>query len=445
MSRFRLSEKTHETRPSALPSKLTSTESKLVSSGSLRDDFTPVVTIPFPSLPLFTNQGSSADEKVLTPTKVITQKINSSTLGPRSPKQVVLQTEKHSLAISTSPLYTRHYGISTAWDVPSLKNTTTLSSLQQTRPSISQPQSGIKATSFGSAVILKSNSDTKSSSLGSSRSELSSPVAIVLSYGSVSSHSSYDNLPTFASDATSHGFSSLIATQNIVSFIPTSNSKSALVSEKMGTQQWHAASSTDSVQHLNPKSSVRESLPTNLTAQTTNLRHTYQKMSKKGTSTELALSTITSSVITRALSLKQSKTLSQDLQSIAQSLPTGQLTTSRISSHSGKTRLSTVTFSREHLTPKIPHETSQPLSRYTTISIISTIIRFSITTVMSNTTTTAGPDSRTRSSQLDNAGFSSNISSTLRPGSRESLNASSSSKKAYFMSSMKLNNTRVNR
>ena len=431
--------KVHETRQSALPSKLTSTESKLVSSGSLRDDFTPVVTIQFPSSPLFTNQGSSADEKAFTPTKVITQNINSSTLGPRSTKQVVLQTEKHSLAISTSPLYNRHYGISTARDVPSLKNTTSLTSLQQTRPSISQPQSEIKATLFDSAVILlKSNSDTKSSSLGSSRSKLSSlPVAMVLSYGSVSPQSSYDNLPTFASEATSHRFSSLIVSQNIVSFIPTSNSKSTLESGKMGTQQWDAPPSTDSVQHPTPKSSVKE---TNLRAQTANLRHTYQLTWQKGTSTELALSTITSSLITRALSFRQFKTLSQGLQSIAQSLPTGQLTTNRISSHSEKTWLSTVTFSREHLTSENPYETSQHQNRYTTINIISTIIRFSITTVMSNTTTTAGPASRTRISLLDNVGFSSNISSTLRPSSRESLNASSSS-----IFSMKLNNTLVNR
>ena len=316
--------KVHETRQSALPSKLISTESKLVSSGSLRDDFTPVVTIQFPSSPLFTNQGSSADEKAFTPAK-----------GPRSTKQVVLQTEKHSLAISTSPLYNRHYGISTARDVPSLKNTTSLSSLQQTRPSTSQPQSEIKGTLFGSAVILKSNSDTKSSSLSSSRSELSSlPVAMVLSYGSVSPQSSYDNLPTFASEATSHRFSSLIVSQNIVSFIPTSNSKSTLESGKMGTQQWDAPPSTDSVQHPTPKRSVKE---TNLRAQTTNLTHTYQLISQKGTSTELALSTITSSLITRALSFKQFKTLSQGLLSIAQSLPTGQLTTSRRSSHSEKT------------------------------------------------------------------------------------------------------------
>ena len=430
--------KVHETRQSALPSKLISTESKLVSSGSLRDDFTPVVTIQFPSSPLFTNQGSSADEKAFTPTKVITHNINSSTLGPRSTKQVVLQTEKHSLAISTSPLYNRHYGISTARDVPSLKNTTSLSSLQQTRPSISQPQSEIKATLFGSAVILKSNSDTKSSSLGSSRSELSSlPVAMVLSYGSVSPQSSYDNLPTFASEATSHRFSSLIVSQNIVSFIPTSNSKSTLESGKMATQQWDAPPSTDSVQHPTPKSSVKE---TNLRAQTTNLRHTHQLIWQKGTSTELALSTITSSLITRALSFRQFRTLSQGLQSIAQSLPTGQLTTNRISSHSEKTWLSTVTFSREHLTSENPYETSQHQNRYTTINIISTIITFSITTVMSNTTTTAGPASRTRISLFDNVGFSSNISSTLRPSSRESLNASSSS-----ISSMKLNNTLVNR
>ena len=430
--------KVHETRQSALPSKLISTESKLVSSGSLRDDFTPVVTIQFPSSPLFTNQGSSADEKAFTPTKVITQNINCSTLGPRSTKQVVLQTEKHSLAISTSPLYNRHYGISTARDVPSLKNTTSLSSLQQTRPSISQPQSEIKATLFGSAVILKSNSDTKSSSLGSSRSELSSlPVAMVLSYGSVSPQSSYDNLPTFASEATSHRFSSLIVSQNIVSFIPTSNSKSTLESGKMATQQWDAPPSTDSVQHPTPKSSVKE---TNLRAQTTNLRHTHQLIWQKGTSTELALSTITSSLITRALSSRQFKTLSQGLQSIAQSLPTGQLTTNRISSHSEKTWLSTVTFSREHLTSENPYETSQHQNRYTTINIISTIITFSITTVMSNATTTAGPASRTRISLFDNVGFSSNISSTLRPSSRESLNASSSS-----ISSMKLNNTLVNR
>lgn len=437
--------KVHGTRQSVLPGKLTSTESKLVSSGSSRADFTPVLTTPLPSLSLFTNQGSSAVEKVLAPTEAITQKINSSMLGPRGTKQVVLRTEKHSLSISTSPRYTRHYGISTSRDlIPFLKNTSSLLSLQQIRPSISQPQYGIKATSFDSAVILKSNSDTKSSSLGSSPDELNSlPVDMVSSYGSVSSDSSYDNLPTFASEATTHGFSAMIASQKIVSFIPTSNSKSALASGKMSTQQWHSAPSADSLQHRNPKSSVKESLPTNLTAQTTKLKHTFQQTSQKGTSTELALTTITSSLITRGLSLRRSTTLSQGLQSIAQFLPTGQLITSRISSHSENTRLSTVSLSMEHLKSKIRYETSQHQSRYTTKSIISTIIGFSITTVMSNTT--AGPSSRTRISQLDNAGFSSNISSILRPSSRKSLKASPSSKKAYFISSMKRNNTLVNR
>lgn len=197
--------KVHETRQSVLLSKPISTESKLVSSGSSRADITPVVTTPFPPLSPFTNQGSSAVEKVLTPTKAFTQKINSSTLGPRSTKQEVSQTEKHSLSrsISTSLRYTHHYGISASRDVPSQKNTTSLKSLHQSRPSISEPQSGKKATSFDGAVILKTNSDTKSTSLGSSPSELNYlPVAIVSSYGSISSHSSYDNLPTFASTRT---------------------------------------------------------------------------------------------------------------------------------------------------------------------------------------------------------------------------------------------------
>ena len=439
--------KAHETRQSVLPSKLISKESKLVSSGSSRVDSTTAVTTPFPSFSPFTNQGSSAVDKVLTPTIAITQKINSSTLGPRSSKQLVLQTEKHSFPISTSPGYTRHYGISTSKDVPSMKNTTSLSSLQQTRPSISQPQSGIKATSFHSAVILKSNSDPKSSLLGPSPSELNSlPVAIVSSYGSVSSHSRYDNLPTFTSTATTLGFFSLVATENIVNFgIPTSNSKSALASGKMGTQQWHSAPLSNSLQHLNPKSSVKEGLPTYLTIQTTKLRHTYQQTLQKSTSTEMALSTITSSLITRALSLKQFTTFSQGLQSNEQSSSTGQLRTSRISSHSENTRLSTVSLFREHLTSKNPYETSQRQNRYTTKSIISTIITFSITTVMSNASTAAGPASRTRISQLDNAGFSSNISSTLRSISGESLNASPLSKKANLISSVKRNHTLVYR
>lgn len=443
--------KVHETSQSARLSELISTESKLVSSGSLRDDFTPVVMTPFTSLSLFAIQGSSAVEKVLTPTKAtslsVTQRTNPS---PRSTNQVVSETEKHSLAISTSLRYTRHYGISTAEDITSLKTFTLFSSLLQTSPSISQPQSVINATSFGGAVILNSNYGKKSSLLGSSPGELTSlPVAMVSSHSSVSSHTTYDYLPTFASEATTNGFSSWIATHNIASHIPSSNSKSALASRKMSTQQWHAGRSTDSVQHLNPKSNVKERLATNLTIQTTKRAHANQQTLHKRTNDALAVSTITISPITTPISSKQSTALSKGLQSIAKSLSAGQLTPRGMSSHSENTRISTVTSSGEHLTSSNPHETSQHQTWYTTLTDpleISTITRSAITPVISDSRgiSTAEPASRTTISQLDNSRVSSSISSTLRPSSEESLNVSLSTKKAYSVSSMKLYNTLVN-
>ena len=437
--------KVHETSHSAL---LISTESKLARSGSLMNDFTTVVMQPFSPSSLLTNQESSVVKKVFAPTKAtslaVTQRSNPSTLGSQSTNLVLMQTENVSLNILTSPRYTRQYGISTARDVTSLKTTTFPSSLLQTRPSISQPQSGIKATSFGSA-LLKANSGTKSSSLGASPSELNSlPVPMVSTYGSVSSHTTYDYLPTFTPEADTNGFSSWIATQKIVSYSPSSNFKPPLASRKVSMQQWHAARSTDPVRHLNPKSSVKESL-TNLTSQTMKPGPTYQQTLQKGTSDALQLSTVTRSPITPvSLSLKQSTIFSQGLQSIAQSFSTGQPTTGRISSHSENTQLSTVTFSRVHLTSTNPYETSQHQNWYTTASMISTITRFSITRVMSNTTTIADPASRTKFSQLENAGFSSSISFTPYPSTRESLNVSPSSKKAYSVSIMELYNTLVN-
>ena len=94
--------KVHETSHSPL---LISTESELASSGSFMDDFTTVVMTSFPSSPLFTNQESSAVKKVFAPTKAtsltVTQRSNPSTLGPQSTNQVLSQTEKVSLAISS--------------------------------------------------------------------------------------------------------------------------------------------------------------------------------------------------------------------------------------------------------------------------------------------------------------------------------------------------------
>ena len=273
--------KVHETSQSIRFSELISTWSTLVSSGPLRDDFKPVVMTSFTSDSLSTIQGSSAFEKFFTPTKAtslsVTRKSDPSTPGLRSTNQVVSEKEKRSVTISTSPQYTPHYGTPTAGDIRSMK-TTVLSYPLQTSPSISPPPSVINATSFRDTVILNSNSDVKSSLLGSSPGELDSlPVAIVSPYGSVSTHITSDYLSKFASEATTNGFSSWIATQNIASHIPSPNSKSALASRKRSIQRWHAERSTNSNRQLNPKSSVKERLPTNLTIQTSKLVYTNQQ------------------------------------------------------------------------------------------------------------------------------------------------------------------------
>ena len=439
------SSKVHDASQSALLTKLFSTESNLASSGSLRDEMIP----SFPSLSLFTKQRSSAVEKVFTPTKAtslaVTQRSNPGTLGPQSTNRVFWQTKKYSLVISTLPWYTRNNGVSTAGI--SLKLSTLLVSRLQTSPSITQPQSRIKAPSFGSAVMLNSNSSTKSPSLGSSPGELNSlPVAMVSPYGSISSQASYDYLSTFASEATTNRFLSWIATQNIASHSLSSNSKPVLTSRKRTTQHWHAGRSTDSVQHLNPKSSVREILPTNLTIKSTNLAHTYQQTLHKGTRDTLALSTVTSSLITTALSSKQSTAMSQGIQSIAKSLSPDQLTPSRMFSHPENTRLSTVTSSEEHLTSNNPLETSKYQKWYKTTSDtleIPTITRLSIIKVMSNSRgiSTAKPVSRTMVSQFNDAGFSSNISAILCSRSSERLTVSLLRQKAHSVSTMELYKT----
>lgn len=445
------SRKVHETSQSALLTELIYTASKLVTqekpsknSESLREDFSSVVMSTFPSSSLFTNQGSGAVEKILTPTKATslaaTQRSNPSIVVLRSTNQLLSQTEKHSLVTSTLPRYTRHNGFSTARDVTSLKTTTLLSSLLQTRPSISRPQIGIKI--FSSAVMLNANSGTKSSSLGPSLGEFNSlSVAPVSSYASVSSPPTYVYRPTFASEATTNSFSSSIPTPKIVSYSPSPNSKLALASRKMSTQQRNARSSTDYVQHLNPNSSIQESLPTNRTISTTKLAQTYQLTLHNDTSDALTLSTVTRNPITTALSSKQSTALPQSPPSIAKFLSTDQLALSRMFSHSENARLSTVTSPREHRPSDNPYKTSQHKTWYTTAGI-STVSRFSITTVFSNTRriSTSEPASRTMISQVDNAGFSSNIS-TWRPKSTESLNVSLSSKKAHSVSTMELYRT----
>lgn len=445
------SRKVHETSQSALLTELIYTASKLVTqekpsknSESLREDFSSVVMSTFPSSSLFTNQGSGAVEKILTPTKATslaaTQRSNPSIVVLRSTNQLLSQTEKHSLVTSTLPRYTRHNGFSTARDVTSLKTTTLLSSLLQTRPSISRPQIGIKV--FSSAVMLNANSGTKSSSLGPSLGEFNSlSVAPVSSYASVSSPPTYVYRPTFASEATTNSFSSSIPTPKIVSYSPSPNSKLALASRKMSTQQRNARSSTDYVQHLNPNSSIQESLPTNRTISTTKLAQTYQLTLHNDTSDALTLSTVTRNPITTALSSKQSTALPQSPPSIAKFLSTDQLALSRMFSHSENARLSTVTSPREHRPSDNPYKTSQHKTWYTTAGI-STVSRFSITTVFSNTRriSTSEPASRTMISQVDNAGFSSNIS-TWRPKSTESLNVSLSSKKAHSVSTMELYRT----
>lgn len=445
------SRKVHETSQSALLTELIYTASKLVTqekpsknSESLREDFSSVVMSTFPSSSLFTNQGSGAVEKILTPTKATslaaTQRSNPSIVVLRSTNQLLSQTEKHSLVTSTLPRYTRHNGFSTARDVTSLKTTTLLSSLLQTRPSISRPQIGIKV--FSSAVMLNANSGTKSSSLGPSLGEFNSlSVAPVSSYASVSSPPTYVYRPTFASEATTNSFSSSIPTPKIVSYSPSPNFKLALASRKMSTQQRNARSSTDYVQHLNPNSSIQESLPTNRTISTTKLAQTYQLTLHNDTSDALTLSTVTRNPITTALSSKQSTALPQSPPSIAKFLSTDQLALSRMFSHSENARLSTVTSPREHRPSDNPYKTSQHKTWYTTTGI-STVSRFSITTVFSNTRriSTSEPASRTMISQVDNAGFSTNIS-TWRPKSTESLNVSLSSKKAHSVSTMELYRT----
>ena len=445
--------KVYESSQSVRLSELNSTGSTLASSGSLRDDFKHVVITSFTSLSLSTIPGSTAAGNVFTATKAtslsVTQRTNASTPGPRRTNQVVSETEKHSLAISTSPQCTRHYGTSTAGYNASLK-TTLFSSPLQTGPSISQPQSVINATSFGGAVILNSNSDIKSSLLSSSPGELNSlPVAMVSPYGFASTHTTSHYLPTFASEATTNGFSSWIATQSIASHIPSLNSKSALASTKMSIQRWHTERSTESVQHLNPKSSVKERLPANLTIQSTKLAYTDQQTLHKGTNDALAVSAVAISPITTPLSSMQSTASSQGLQSIAKSLSTGKLTPRTMSSHSENTRISTVISSRKHITSSNPHETSQHQTWYTTTCdtlVISTITRSTATTVISYTRgmSAAEPYSKTKISQLDNSGVSSSISPTLRPSSGESIDVSLLSKRAYSTSTMKLYNPLVN-
>lgn len=440
------SSKVHKTSQSALAKKLISTDSKMVSSKSLRGDFSTVVMTSFPSLSLSNNQGSAV-VKFLTPTKpasfAVTQGSNPSTLGARSTNRAFLQTEKQSLVSSTLPWYTRNNGISTARVVTSLR--TFPSSRLQRRLSISQSRSEIKATSFGSAAML--NSSSKSSSLSSSPGGLRSlPDAMSSSYGSISSRASYDYLPSFASEATTNGVSSWIATQNISSRSPSSNSKPISTSRKMSTQHWHAGQSTDSLRYLNPNSRVKEFLPANLTIKTTNPAHGHQQTLHKITSVALALSTVTSSLIITTLSLKQPTALSQSLQSITNSLPPVRLTPRRMSSHSKNSRLSNVISSMENLTSNKPLETSQHHAWYTQTGYtlaISTITCFSITTVMSNSRgiSAAEPVSKTTISQLDDAGLSSNISSTLSDRSSERLTVMQSSKKGHSVLTMELHKT----
>ena len=441
------SSKVHKTSQSALVKKLISTESKMVRSKSLRGDFSTVVMTSFPSLSLSNNQGSSAVVKVHTPAKpasfAVTQGRYPSTPGARSTNRVFLQTEKQSLVISTLPRYTRNNGISTGRVVTSL--TTLPSSRLQTRLSISRSQYRIKATSFGRAAML--NSSSKSSSLSSSPGGLRSlPDAMSSSYSFISSRASYDYLPSFATEATSNGFLSWIATQNISSHSPSSNSKPILTSRKMSTQHWHAGPSTDSLQYLNQKSRVKEFLPANLTIKTTNPAHGHQQTLHKSTSVALALSTVASSIITTNLSLMQPTALSQSLQSIAKYLPPVRLTPRRMSSHSKNSRLSTVISSMEHVTSNKPLEISQHHAWYTKTGdtlVISTITRFSITTVMSNSRgiSAAEPVSRTTISQLNDDGLSSNISSTPRSCSSERLTVMQSSKKGHSVLTLELHKT----
>ncbi|KAL9955829.1 hypothetical protein ACROYT_G037214 [Oculina patagonica] len=430
--------------------RLVSKEQPSNHSGYSSKSIVTVLKTVFSSLSLSANQGSSKLQDILTSTKATslsaTHQSHPSTLVPRSPK----------LVISTQPLYTTHNsnGFSTVGavgDVTSLETTSSLSSHLQTRPSIGT-QFSIKAISLSSTVSLNTNSNTESPLLSSSPAEFNSlAIALASSYDPVLSYSSFEELPTAASEMESTDSVSLwIPSQTSVSYSSSTISQQTLTSRKMSTQGKIGVSIVSSyvhVQQSKSKSSIKESPTTTSTISTKKVSKAYHQSLHKDTSDAPTKSTFTRIYITTTQPSRQSPVLSRGVQSVTRFLPTAEMSAKRMTSSFEGSWLSTINSGEQQSTSDNPHGTSQHLPMYTATSDtlgISTVRLSPVTKVSSNTRgmSNALSDSRRRtSSRVENVGLSSDIFSTARPSFSESINVSLSRTRVNSVSSTELHKT----
>lgn len=440
------------TLPSYSASKSDNQEQSSKHSGSLKEGFSSAMTTLSPSSYLFTmSQGSSAVHEILTTTKATsptaTRQSYASKVGSRNVTSVISQSKGNS-GTPTLPLYTSHGGLSTGRDVTSLQTTMSLSNHLQTRKSISQSRSGIKATSFGSAMPLNTNFNTGSPSSGLSPDEVNSqPSTSVSSHTSVSPRSSFENLLTVASKETStNGISSWIPLQKSISYSSSSTSKQTLASKKMSSQKGNVRLSivtTSSAQHLkSARQSVKESLLTPYIS-TTKLPKTYQQTLHKGTSDTPAKSTVTSITMTTFVPSRQyTAVLSQDLVNFSRFSSTDKLAPKWLSSQVKDAGLSIVSSSGQHRTLGSPRGTSQHLKATTYTPEISTW--FHITPAASSTKrflSTVEPVLKRTSSEAANAVFSSITSSVNVKDAMRSINVSMSRDNVQSVSATGLHTT----
>ncbi|KAJ7373594.1 hypothetical protein OS493_011199 [Desmophyllum pertusum] len=445
------------TLPSYSASKSDNQEQSSKHSGSLNEGFSSAMITPSSSSYIFTmSQGSSAVHEILTTTKATsptaTRQSYASKVGPRNVTSVISQSKGNSCT-PTLPLYTRHGGLSTGRDVTSLQTTMSLSNHLQTRKDISQSQSGIKATSFGSTVPLNTNFNTGSPSSGLSPDEVNSqPITSVSSHTSVSPRSSFENLLTVASKETStNGISSWIPLQKSMSYRSSSTSKQTLASRKMSSQKGNVRLSiitTSSAQHLkSARESVKES-PLTPYISTTKLPKTYQQTLHKGISRDTpAKSTVTSITMTAFVPSRQytAGVLSQDLVNFSRSSSTDKVAPKRPSSQVKADGLSIVSSSGQHRTLGNPHETSQHLKVYSATTDTPEIsTQFPITPAVSSTTrflSTVEPALKRTSSEVDNVVFSNITSSVNVKDPMRSINVSMSRVNVQSVSTTGLHKT----
>lgn len=406
-----------------------------------------VAMTQFPSSSLSSNQESSELQDILAPTKATSltaaQQSDPSTLVPRSAK----------LVTSTLQMYTSHKsnGFSTvgaARDVTSLETTPSLSNHLQTRPSIGQSQSSIKATSLTSNVPINTSSNAGIPSLRSSPAEFNSlAIGSVSSHASLLSHSGFEDLPTVASEMTStNSVSFWIPNQTSVIYRSSKISKQTLTFREMSTQGnigLSIVSSSVHVQQSKSKRSIKESPKTFSTISTKRLSKAHHDTLHKDTSDVPTKSTVTRISITTAQPSRQSTVLSDGVQFVTRSLSTAEMSPRRMTSNFEEAWLSSITSSGEQSTSYNPHGTSQHLAMYTATSDtleISTVRLFPASTMSSRGLSNAVSASRRNISRVD-VRLSSDIFSTVRLRLRESINISLSRTKLKSVTSTELRKT----